>query len=53
MKKKLTKVKSQKNKSTVQVLGKRVEQYELMNSLAQASTSITFGHIAREDVDNI
>ena len=51
-KKKVSKSKVSK-KSVAQALGKRVEKYDLMNNLAQASAGITFGHIARGDVDNI
>ncbi len=32
-------------------LGKKVEKNELINNLAQAQASITFGHIARGDID--
>ncbi len=32
-------------------LGKRVEKYNLINNLAQAQAAITFGHIARGDID--
>ncbi len=33
-------------------IGKRVEKYGLINNLAQAQAGITFGHIARGDVDS-
>ena len=32
-------------------IGKRVEKYDLLNNLAQAQAGITFGHIARGDID--
>ncbi len=32
-------------------LWNRVEKYDLINNLAQAQASITFGHIARRDID--
>lgn len=32
---------------------KRVEQYDLINNLAQASAGITFGQIASGDVDKV
>ncbi len=31
-------------------LGKRIEQYSLINNLAQAQAAIDFGHIARGDI---
>ena len=52
-KKKVTKTKDSKRKSILEALGKRVEQYDLLNNLAQAESGITFGQIARGDVDNI
>ena len=51
--KKVTKTKDSKRKSILQALGKRVEQYDLLNNLAQAEAGITFGQIARGDVDNV
>ena len=44
---------SSKKKSVVQEMTKRVEQYDLVTSLAQASAGITFGQIARGDVDDV
>ncbi len=32
-------------------LGKRVEKYDLVNSLAQAQAGITFDYIARGDIE--
>ncbi len=32
-------------------LGKRVEECDLINNLAQAQADITFAHIARGDID--
>ena len=48
-----SKAKTPKSKPIAQVLGKRVEQYDLLSSLAQASSGITFGQIARGDVDSV
>ena len=42
-----------RKKSIVQEMSKRVEQYDLLTSLAQASSGITFGQIDRGDVDNV
>ncbi len=38
-------------KMVIAELGKRVEKYDLINKLAQAQASITFGHICRGDID--
>lgn len=40
-------MKGTKKKLIVETLGKKVEQYDLINSLTKASTGITFGQIAR------
>ena len=45
--------KDSKKRTLAQELGKRVEQYDLLTSLAQAQSGITFGQIARGDVDNV
>ena len=39
------------SKMVIVELGKRVEKYDLINNLAQAQAGITFGQIARGDVD--
>lgn len=52
-KKKVRKLKNSKRKSDMKALGKKVEQYDLMNSLAQASSGIKFVQLARGDVDNV
>ena len=39
------------SKMVIAELGKRVEKYDLINNLAQAQAGITFGHIARGDID--
>ena len=38
-------------KALIQALSKRVEKYDLINNLAQAPAGITFGQIARGDID--
>ncbi len=38
-------------KMVIAELVKRVEKYDLINNLAQAQAGITFGHIARGDID--
>ena len=45
------KIKGSKKKSAIQALGKRVEQYDLRSSLAQASAGIISVQIARGDAD--
>lgn len=52
-KNKTSKGKDKKKKSIIKALGKRVGQYDLINNLAQPSAGITFGQIARGDVDKI
>ncbi len=44
-------VKKSASKMVIAELGKRVEKYDLINNLAQAQAGITFGHIARGDID--
>ena len=39
------------SKMVIGELRKRVEKYDLINNLAQAQAGITFGHIARGDID--
>ena len=39
------------SKILIDALGKRVEKYDLINNLAQAQAGITFGQIARGDID--
>ena len=38
-------------KMAIAELGKSVEKYDLINNLVQAQAGITFGHIARGDID--
>ncbi len=38
-------------KIVIAEFGKRVEKYDLINSLAQSDACITFGHIARGGID--
>ena len=40
-------------KSAIQVLGERVERYDLLISFACAPAGITVGQIASGDVDNV
>ncbi len=39
------------SKMVIAELGKRVQKYDLINNLAQAQSGITFGYIARGDID--
>ncbi len=44
-------VKKSAGKMVIAELGKRVEKHDLIHNLAQAQAGITFGHIARGDID--
>ncbi len=44
-------VKNSSGKMVIAELGERVEKYDLIHNLAQVQACITFGHIARGDID--
>ncbi len=50
-KKSKTSVKKSAGKMVIAELGKRVEKYDLIQNLAQAEAGITFGHIARGEIE--
>ena len=44
-------VKKSASKMVIAKLGRRAEKYDVINSLAQAQAGITFGNIARGDIE--